>query len=89
VVVVATDQSKLPEDNGSRSPHKVLGCDGLDQSNYNNGRRRMGGGTTRTALQLQKKTYVDGGRTGTMIKSDRNAMQCDDDFDDNADKVGR
>jgi hypothetical protein len=40
------------------------------------------------ALQLRKKMHINSSRTGTMIKSDCNVMQCNDDYDDNTDKVG-
>jgi hypothetical protein len=75
VAVAAMDQSKLPEDNGGRSPHEVIGQDGQDQSNNDDGRHWMGRGTTRTALQSQKTKCVGGSGTGMTIELDRNAMQ--------------
>jgi hypothetical protein len=51
------------------------GCDGPDQSNNNDRRLQMGGGTTRTASRSRKATRVSGGGTGTMIESDRDATR--------------
>jgi hypothetical protein len=74
-VAAATDQSKLPKDDGGQSPRKVVGRDGPDQSNDNNRRLQMGGGMTLTASQLQKAMHVSSSRTGMMIKSDQDVMQ--------------
>jgi hypothetical protein len=71
--LAATDQSKLPKDNGGRLP--AVGHDGLDQSNNNNRRRQMGGGTTWTALQSQKATCIGGGGSGMTTKVDCDAMR--------------
>jgi hypothetical protein len=71
----ATNQSKLPKDNGGQSPRKVVGHNGLDQTNENNGYFRVGGGTTWTASQSRKAIRIGGGGNRMMIKSDCNAMQ--------------
>jgi hypothetical protein len=75
LLAAATDQSKVPKDNGGQLPRKVMGPNGPDQSNNNNGRCQMGGGTTRMALQSQKVMRNRRSRTGTTIKLDYNAMQ--------------
>jgi hypothetical protein len=74
-VAAATDQSKLPKDDGGRSLREVVGNDGTDQSNNNNRRLQMGGGTTPMLLPSGKPTRVSGGGTGTTIKLDCNAMR--------------
>ncbi len=71
--VVATDQSKLPKDNGSQSLHKVMGSNGPDQSNVDDGCHRMDGGMTWTASRSQKTMHVSRDGTRTMIKLDHNA----------------
>jgi hypothetical protein len=75
LVAAAMDQSKLPNDNGSQLLRKGMGCNGPDWLNNNNGCRRMGGGTTRTALRLRKTMRIGGSKTRTSIKRDRVATQ--------------
>ncbi len=74
-VAVGMDWSKLPEDNSSWSPRKILGRNGPDQSNVDAGRHRMGVGVTWMALQLWKTTRIGSGGTGTTIKSECDATR--------------
>ncbi len=74
-VAAATDQSKLPKDDGGQSLCKVVGHKGPDQLNYDNRCLQMGGGTTRTSLQSQKTTHISGDGIGMTINSDCNATQ--------------
>jgi hypothetical protein len=48
LVAAAMDQSKLLKDDSGPLPRKDVGRDGPHQSNDDDGRCRMGGGTTRT-----------------------------------------
>jgi hypothetical protein len=50
-VAAVTDQSKLPKDDGGQSLHEVVGCNGPEQLNNNNGHLQMGGGTTRASAK--------------------------------------
>ena len=68
-----TDRSKLHKDEGGQSPREVVGHDGPDQSNNDDWRHRMGGGTTQMASQSWKTTRFDSGGTKTIIESDRGA----------------
>jgi hypothetical protein len=74
-VAAATDQSKLPKDDGGQLLREGVGRDGPDQSNDNDGRLQIGGGTTWVASRLQKATRISGGGTGTTIKPDCSATQ--------------
>jgi hypothetical protein len=87
-MAAAMDQSRLPEDDGGRSPHKVVGRDRLDQLNNEDGCHKMGGWMTWRVLQLQKKMHFGNNRTRTTIKLDCKAMQCDDNYDDNNNEGG-
>jgi hypothetical protein len=76
--VVVGNESKLLKDDGSRLPRKVMGRNGPDQWNNNDGRCWMGGGMTQRALQIRKQQALVAagpGQQSSWITTQRGAMQ--------------